>query len=314
VLTSLRSRLDPGAILTAALLVAFAGSAVAANRLAAERLSLTTAAEAAPLPAQTATTDDLDPAADRDLTNGAIAFAEPVSELRPPLVDQVEPLSVEPDPEPTVEPEAEPEPEPEPTTQARPTTEGLLPSIDPEQLARVAASANIPQRVLEAYAGAALRLQEEQPGCNVSWSTLAAIGRVESIHGTLGGGSIDADGWATEPIVGPALDGGPGVRAIRDTDGGKWDGDTTWDRAVGPMQFIPSTWRRWAVDANGDGVAHPQHIDDAALAAARYLCASGRDLNDGRAWTQAILSYNRSESYARTVLEWANRYARASHG
>jgi membrane-bound lytic murein transglycosylase B len=178
----------------------------------------------------------------------------------------------------------------------------------------VASAADIPPRVLEAYAGASLRMQQEQPGCNLSWSTLAAIGRVESIHGTLGGGYIDADGWATEPITGPPLDGSPGVRAIRDTDGGKWDGDTTWDRAVGPMQFIPSTWRRWAVDANGDGVAHPQHIDDSVLAAARYLCASGRDLTVGRAWTSAILSYNRSEAYVRTVLDWANRYARASHG
>jgi membrane-bound lytic murein transglycosylase B len=301
VITPLRDlRIQPSAVLAAALVVSFVGATVAANRLAAERIALADAGEAVPLTAQ------LD--GDRDLTDRALTFAEPAALLHPPVVDEP------PAPEPEPEPEPTPEPEPEPAHEPEPERVGLLPRIDPDQLARVSASTNIPPRVLEAYAAASLRLAQEQPGCNLSWSTLAAIGRVESIHGTLGGGHIDEDGWATKRIVGPPLDGGPGVRAIRDTDGGKWDGDTTWDRAVGPMQFIPSTWRQWAVDANGDGVAHPQHIDDSVLAAARYLCASGRDLTDGRAWWSAVLSYNRSESYARTVLEWANRYARASHG
>jgi membrane-bound lytic murein transglycosylase B len=312
VIPTLRNlRIQPSVVLAAALALSFVGAMVAANRLAAERIALAGAGETVPL---VAGASDPDAFGDRDLTDRAVAFAEPAALLHPPveaLTVEDEPASAqEPDPAPERDPAPEPEPEPEP--ESGPT--GLLPRIDPDQLARVSARTNIPSRVLEAYAGASLRIAQEQPGCNLSWSTLAAIGRVESIHGTLGGGHIDADGWATVPIVGPALDGGPGVRAIRDSDGGTWDGDPTWDRAVGPMQFIPSTWRRWAVDANGDGAAHPQHIDDSVLAAARYLCASGRDLTDGQAWWSAVLSYNRSESYARTVLEWANRYARASHG
>jgi membrane-bound lytic murein transglycosylase B len=294
---------SPSTVVLAALLIAFVASTVAANRLAADRLALAAAGDAAPLPAASPLA-----AGDRDLTERAITSAEPASLSTPPLREPA------PEAEPEPEPEPDPDPAPEPPSEPEPGPVGLLPRIDPEQLQRVAASANIPVRALEAYAGAALRIAQEQPGCNLSWSTLAAIGRVESIHGTLGGGHIQADGWPSEPIVGVPLNGGPGVRAIRDTDGGKWDGDSTWDRAVGPMQFIPSTWRRWAVDANGDGVAHPQHIDDSSLAAARYLCASGRDLRDGRAWTDAILSYNRSESYVRTVHGWANRYATASHG
>jgi hypothetical protein len=311
VLTSLlRPRIPAGAVLAAALTVSFVGATVAANRLATERLALVGSAETASI----AEVEELaSPVGDHDLTMRAITFAEPAAMLHPvPLTPEPEP-SPERDPEPVSTPEpAEPDPEADPDPAPEPA--GLLPRVAPDQLARIAGNTGIPPRVLEAYAGAAMRLQQEQPGCNVGWSTLAAIGRVESVHGTLGGGHIDADGWPTRPIIGVALDGGPGVRAVRDTDGGRWDGDPTWDRAVGPMQFIPSTWRSWAVDADGDGQAHPQHIDDAVLAAARYLCASGRDLTDGHAWWSAVLSYNRSESYARTVLEWANRYARASHG
>jgi membrane-bound lytic murein transglycosylase B len=323
VITCLRKRrIESGAVLAAALAVGFVGSTVAANRLVAERLAqehlATTSAQAAPLPAETSA-----PPAPPAPEAGQVVLTstDPTAPVVPGAGGHGPEPEADADADPGVDPapEVEPEPEPgagagDPGPEADGAPVGLLPNIDPDQLARVAASTDIPPRALQAYAGAALRLQQEQPGCNVSWSTLAAIGRVESIHGTLGGGHIGEDGWPTQPIVGPPLDGGPGVRAIRDTDGGKWDGDTTWDRAVGPMQFIPSTWRRWAVDANGDGQAHPQHIDDAALAAGRYLCASGRDLDDGRAWSEAILSYNRSESYVRTVLEWTNRYARASHG
>jgi hypothetical protein len=191
----------------------------------------------------------------------------------------------------------------------------VLPLLDLPQLEAAADRAGLPTRALAAYASAALRLEEEQPGCRLTWITLAGVGWVESQHGSFGGSALRADGTSTRPIIGVPLDGGPGVRAIRDTDGGRLDGDTTWDRAVGPLQFIPSTWARWAVDANGSGRADPQHIDDAALAAARYLCASGRDLTDGDAWVAAVRSYNRSDEYVVAVLDAANRYAdRANAG
>jgi len=104
-----------------------------------------------------------------------------------------------------------------------------------------------------------------------------------------------------------------------DTDGGMLDGDTTWDRAVGPFQFIPSTWARWKADGNADGVADPQNIEDAALAAGRYLCAGGTNLADGTGWWRTILSYDnppstcRTCSTARTVTRARRYIAAAAH-
>jgi hypothetical protein len=220
-------------------------------------------------------------------------------------------------------PGPEPEPEPAPAEQAPPdrpdvpgrTSRSPLPPLDLDELAATADRTGIPARALAAYASAALLLREEQPSCRITWVTLAGVGYVESHHGTIGGRQLRDDGHPSSPIVGVALDGGPGVRAIPDTDGGRYDGDARWDRAVGPMQFIPSTWARWGADGNGDGTADPQHVDDAALAAARYLCASGGDLTAASPWGQAVLSYNRSEDYVRHVLSVANGYAdRANAG
>jgi membrane-bound lytic murein transglycosylase B len=181
--------------------------------------------------------------------------------------------------------------------------------------ARTASATGIPARALQAYAQAYLRMAAEQPACHLTWSTLAGIGSVESNHGRHGGATVAADGRASPPIVGPPLDGSNGNKAIRDTDGGAFDGDRVWDRAVGPMQFIPSTWAHWGVRASGDGARpDPQNIDDATLAAARYLCAGGRDLGSGAGWWQAVLSYNNTTEYAQLVYAAAARYAQASLG
>ena len=124
----------------------------------------------------------------------------------------------------------------------------------------------IPVRSLVAYAEAELSLRVTDPACNITWATLAGVGRVESHHGSYGGSRVGEDGTLTPPIVGIPLDGSPGVLAIPDTDGGRLDGDAQWDRAVGAMQFLPATWARWGVRAGGDGAApDPQNIDDAAL-------------------------------------------------
>ncbi|MEU7278584.1 lytic murein transglycosylase [Streptomyces sp. NPDC045431] len=159
----------------------------------------------------------------------------------------------------------------------------------------------LPATVLAAYRHAETALASSAPGCGLRWQLLAAIGQVES--GQARGGRLTADGTTVRPILGPRLDGN-GFALIRDTDGGAYDGDAAYDRAVGPMQFIPSTWAAWGADGNGDGRADPGNIHDAALAAGRYLCAGGRDLTDPADLDRAILGYNHSAAYLRTVRAW----------
>lgn len=175
---------------------------------------------------------------------------------------------------------------------------------------RIAGPTRIPARALVAYGNAELVVRSMTPGCHVSWTTLAGIGRVESNHGQFNGATLGEDGRPSRPIVGVPLDGTSGTRAIADTDGGALDGDPGVDRAVGPMQFIPSTWRKWATDANLDGRADPHQIDDAALAAARYLCAGGRNLATASGWWAAVFSYNNSVPYGQKVFGLADTYAR----
>lgn len=162
--------------------------------------------------------------------------------------------------------------------------------------------------MLAAYAGASLRLSEDDPGCGIGWNTLAGIGAVESIHGSYGGASVATDGTVAPPITGVALDGGDGLMAIPDTDGGALDGDARWDRAAGPMQFIPTTWQQYAQDGDGDGDADPHQIDDAALSAAVYLCERGEDLTARDGWNAAVAAYNQSLPYARDVADRATAF------
>ncbi|WP_353827765.1 lytic transglycosylase domain-containing protein [Agromyces sp. SYSU T0242] len=181
--------------------------------------------------------------------------------------------------------------------------------VDAGWLSSVSAATGIPERALSAYALAHVAIAADRPDCGIDWTTLAAIGSVESGHGSHGGAQFDERGVARPTILGPALD-GDGVAAIRDTDGGALDGDTTWDRAVGPMQFIPPTWQQWGADADGDGVADPSQIDDAALTAARYLCASG-PMTSAEGWRAAVFSYNHDSDYVDKVATIASGYVTA---
>ena len=61
---------------------------------------------------------------------------------------------------------------------------------------------------------------------------------------------------------------------VKDTDEGRFDEDRRWDRAVGPMQLLPSTWSYVGVDGDGNGKRTPDDLDDAALAVGVYLCAA----------------------------------------
>ncbi|MEV7554473.1 lytic murein transglycosylase [Amycolatopsis sp. NPDC089917] len=164
----------------------------------------------------------------------------------------------------------------------------------------------IPASMMKAYKNAADILAKELPGCHIDWALIASIGRIESNHAR--GGYVDAKGNTLEPILGPQLNGAGAFAAIPDTDGGKYDGDTVWDRAVGPTQFIPSTWKGYASDGNGDGESNPNNIYDATLGSGRYLCSGGVDLTSEQTQRVAVYRYNHSLSYVDTVIRWAVAY------
>ena len=193
--------------------------------------------------------------------------------------------------------------------------------------AQRAPALGIPIEALEAYDYAARVAEVENPDCHLSWTTLAGIGMVESHHGTYRGAVIAPNGDVSPPIRGVRLDGTNGNLEIIDTEAteateatdatgatgaaGRADGDgvPVYARAMGPMQFIPETWRLYGVDANNDGVISPDNYDDSALSAAGYLCFRGKDLATPRGWMNALRAYNHSDHYARTVRDWATAYA-----
>jgi membrane-bound lytic murein transglycosylase B len=170
-------------------------------------------------------------------------------------------------------------------------------------------TAGIPRRVLAAFVSATHEADQSAPQCRLQWQTLAAIGYIES-DDAIGGGSLNPhwNGVAFPPILGPLLAGGKGIAAIADTDHGTLDGNAQWDRAIGPMQFLPSTWTEYAADGNHDGVSDPQDIDDSTLAAGHYLCAVTTNLNQPKPRIRAIYAYNHSTAYVRDVLTVAAHY------
>ena len=100
----------------------------------------------------------------------------------------------------------------------------------------------------------------------IPWQVLAAINKIETnFGGTMGPSSAGAVGW---------------------------------------MQFMPDTWLRWGLDADGDGIADPWNAEDAVYAAARYLAAAGgtTDLERG------VYAYNHADWYVRDVLDLAAAY------
>lgn len=170
--------------------------------------------------------------------------------------------------------------------------------------------------VLQAYFLAETQTEEISPGCEgMTWPLIAAIGYIESKHATYSSDGnnddreVNDDGVVEPPIIGVALDGSGGVEKISDTDDGELDDDDEWDRAVGPMQFIPESWEIYGQDGNGDGEKDPQNIFDAAAATVRHLCLSGgNDLTTDSGLERAIMGYNESRDYLEDVLERMEHY------
>jgi hypothetical protein len=199
-----------------------------------------------------------------------------------------------------------PPPAPTPPTAGPSDTSGRTKkdAADPVPAA-AAGRLGIPATVLAAYRKAAARLQASDPGCRLSWEMLAGVGKVESGHAW--GGLVTSRGDTVRPILGPRLDGSR-YAAISDTDGGRLDGDTEWDRAVGPMQFIPSSWEHFASDGNADGMRNPHNVVDAALASGVYLCVGRGDLSRSDDLHEALYRYNHSTPYVQTVYAWILAY------
>ena len=186
---------------------------------------------------------------------------------------------------------------------------GLGVDGDTQQVIASSSTNGISAAALAAYQRAESVINSADWSCNLTWQLIAAIGRVESNHGQYAGNSLDREGVAQPGIFGPTLDGKNGTQAIMDTDGGQLDQDSVYDRAVGPMQFIPSTWSSVKVDADGDGERNPQDIDDAALAAAVFLCSGYDDLSATAGQRAAVYRYNQSQAYVDLVLSIMDAYS-----
>jgi membrane-bound lytic murein transglycosylase B len=186
----------------------------------------------------------------------------------------------------------------------------LAPGVtgDPDDALSSAAVNGIPSAALIAYQRAETVINAADTSCHLPWQLVAAIGRVESDHGRINGSLLDDSGVATPAIYGLPLDGSNGTSVVADTDDGLLDGDTAFDRAVGPMQFIPSTWSVVGVDADGDSQRDPQDVDDAALATAVYLCSGDDDLATDAGRRSSVYRYNHSQEYVDLVLAFYAAY------
>src|SRR6476661_3047297 len=184
-----------------------------------------------------------------------------------------------------------------------------VPAGSEDKLIKSSSTNGIPSAALAAYQRSAQVIDQADKSCNIEWPLVAAIGRVESNHGRYGGNVLTAAGVSKPGIYGIPLDGSNGTQKVADTDAGQYDNDKQFDRAVGPMQFIPSTWSVVGVDGDGDGKRNPQDIDDAALATAVYLCSGNEDLSTTKGQQSAVYRYNHSQEYVDLVLSIMRAYA-----
>jgi hypothetical protein len=201
-------------------------------------------------------------------------------------------------------------------TDAPPATEAPVLPTTPlrpaDQLAawaeKISTTVDVPVVAIQAYGYAQLSLRQIDPGCNLTWTTLAGIAEVESRHGQAGGAVLELTGRSSPPITGPLLDGKGGRALVRDSDAGAFDGDSTFDRAMGPMLLMPSAWRAHAIDADSDGIVDPFDLDDAALTMGRLLCSGSEDMASRNGWNAAVAQFREGTRYIRSVFDAADSY------
>ena len=174
------------------------------------------------------------------------------------------------------------------------TPPGSIPAKRPEppvytEGRRLLVAAGVPDLAAKAYLNAAARVKDVEPSCVVPPEVLAAFGRQESNHGQVL--EWNPDGHSRGMLRGYA-ETGP------DTDGGVLDGDKKYDWAVGAMQFIPTTWKAYAQDGDGDGVADPHDFYDSALTAAWHLCDLAGPFPKASTVAAAWAQYDRSVTAA----------------
>lgn len=194
-----------------------------------------------------------------------------------------------------------------PALAEEPTGPGAIGAVDPDWVDATAQATGIPREAVLAYGAAVLGAEDIFPGCGLGWNTLAGIGYTESDHGRHGGATFEPNGHVYPEIFGVPLD-GVDTAHIPDSDNGEFDGTADIDRAIGPMQLIPETWRSWPSDGNGDLVPDPHNIYDAAVASANYLCHATSTFRTEQGWADGVAAYNTAGSYAETVASAAQRY------
>jgi membrane-bound lytic murein transglycosylase B len=173
---------------------------------------------------------------------------------------------------------------------------------------RVSAALTVPSVAIQAYGYAEQFLERTDPGCRLAWTTLAGIGDVESSHGQAGGAVLQPSGRSAPTILGPVQDGKGGRALVKDTDAGAFDGDTAFDRALGPLRLMPTEWRDFAIDADADGILDPFDIDDAALTLSRVLCAGQDDMGQRPGWNAGVARHRAGDAYAAAVFKSADSY------
>lgn len=157
---------------------------------------------------------------------------------------------------------------------------------------------DIPLRAMTGYAEATVTLSKEQPGCHLSWITLAAVGKVTSDHGRAQGDHLGANGTLANPL---------GTVEVRDF----YNRVVSTANASGPMQVSPAIWAKWQRSASG-GKPDLQNVDDAALTTGRALCADGRDLS--KDWWNAVSSLQTAPLFLHRTLATTNVYGTVGQG